>query len=133
MSDNLDRLAKAIADAPYGEYRPSEEEWAIAPHDVKSLAYEQARAALDALGLKDPPTHAVDWEDVKPLVGAVKALCDPKDWLCSSASNRNWHCPWCEQQSANGEGHDIKHKTDCPVGKGIAALARFKELEAQRE
>jgi len=64
------------------------------------------------------------------LAEAVKALCNPEEWLCMSQSeflritqgDQQWKCPWCDEPSEDGGGHDIQHKPDCPVAMGRAAL-----------
>lgn len=53
--ENLELLAKALADVTYGEYTPSVAEWENAPDDLKDTYRALAQAVLAHYGLKRAP------------------------------------------------------------------------------
>lgn len=120
MSDRVDALAEAMfvvnSQAQPGNVQTvteSHSAWDQTGDQSQRRWKELARAALVALHLnpENPPERVVDWKDVRALGDALKEI---KDDICLFEDGG----PWMVSQQAS-EMLD-------------AALAKFKELEAQQ-
>ena len=117
---------EALAKAAYNETRPAGSRfWQEESQGGRDRYVRFAGAVLTFLGF-DPENPPEQGAGAKAAV-ALRAFCDPKDWLCASKETPAWHCPWCGGGSGDGEGHDIFHlEGQCPVAlgqDGLRALA----------